>query len=266
MADLTLDELNEKVDEHIGNFGSAVHATADSATSGFISGLETMTRTDTGSSPKDILTLQPGHYFGYGWYNIWTDNTQTNPYTSALAVDVYYDTHGNKIILACEEYVDRLHMYNNYGQDRKVPTVTYWRTIAQKSPLWSGNISAVGSYIPVSSLIDSPIGTTTGTMMFNKLEVSYTYLGNGGIKYVDLTKSTEISIDVVNLSNNNSAVNVAEMNLTLDRANQRYHVERNNSQIIGGLNYKPLETTQQEAYAALDTSLISILGITGVND
>jgi hypothetical protein len=262
MAEITLDELNEKVNEHIGNSGIDAHAIADSATSGFISGLETMTRTDTGTEAKDILSLESGHYFGYGWYNLWDKSTLENPYTSALSVDVYSDTKGNKIIVATENYINKIHIYNDYGSERKSKDVTYWRTLPQKKLIWSGKSHAVGEFLDTGELVD----TTTNTWLFDKLELSFSYLGNFGIKVVDLSHSKSVAINTTNLSNPDTALNVGELFMSYDKERKGYVIDRNNAQTIAAEKFNPLTDKQQASFISIDTNLIEILSIYGISD
>lgn len=262
MVGITLEELNEKVNEHIGNLGTDTHAVADSATSGFVSGLETMSRTDTGTEAKDILTLEPGHYFGFGWYNLWDGNTLDNPYTASLSVDVYSDTKGNKIIIATENYINKVHIYNDYGKDRKSKDVTYWRTLSQKKLIWNGKEHAVGSFIGTEELVE----TTTNTWLFDKLEISFSYLGNYGIKTIDLAKSKSIAVNTTNLSNPDTAMNVGELFMTYDSERKGYEIIRNNAQTIAAQNFNQLTNEQQTAFISTDTNLIEILSIYGIND
>lgn len=259
--DITLEELAKKVENHIGNYGVVNHGIADESTAGFISGLQTMNRTLIGTTPKDILELKPGHYFGYNWFNTWdVNNTEAKPYTSALAVDVYIDTQENRIVVATEQYLNKIHIYNDYGKDRKSGNVTYWKVISQNKLLWQGNVSAVDSEIPVEELVDK----TTGTLMFSKLEINYTYLGNQNTVKIDFQTGFDIAINSTNISNNNSAFNACELFAELNTDKNKYVIRRNNGQNLGIAGGGQLSGTPKESFLSVDANQITIKKITGI--
>ncbi|MFC6202556.1 hypothetical protein ACFP1L_11850 [Lactiplantibacillus nangangensis] len=194
-----LTKLEEAFDNHVGNIGIGVHGLGDETTAGFQAGVQNMVPTFFGSQGGDILSLAAGVYIGSGFSNLWSESAdQIKP---MLEIHVFADTLGTRRILAVELYNGNVHFYNDY---RLSVTHGGWSSLTSRRTLWQGGVQNVDDSFTTPDLI-----STEGNLLFDKLWVSYEYLGNYHMDCFDLNQNSDYI--VINTSNNaNSLVDIGQ--------------------------------------------------------
>lgn len=245
-ADLVevLNRLNSRLDEHVGSNGKSQHLPADVDRSGFMTpeqvldlneALGKRTKLDEGT---DVLTLQPGKYWGINLVN----SSYQSGDDGILMVDVAKAGDNYVQIKEWESVFGRLKTRtihkNKDGENYSAPSG--WATNERISLLWQGDVSTVGTTVVLNDLYTN----------YDKL-IIYTDNHNGGIKgHKVLIRESMTLTDTQNF-NGSPYADSYEVSLSLDKKSCK--ITFSNHLTIGS-----------NGVTSVTTDLLSILKIEGV--
>lgn len=154
--------LNSKLAMHMHDYGENVHPLASNGEPGFATSEMMMDRTfvscNADGSLRDILSLNPGHYYSNA--NLLSGLPDVITGSELILVDTYGYSDGRKMLRLMEAYTERVWIKNLHAPDGATENAKSvgWILLSGSVQIWAG-------------------ASSSGTMTFSQTLANFQYLG-----------------------------------------------------------------------------------------
>ena len=243
--------LKQKMDEHVGDYGADVHATAQNGIPGFMSGLQAQqfvgTRTYLGDhddgSQREIEFIENGFWYSNSNYlsGLPTNLEGTD---TLILLDVYNYGGGRKQIKLIEGWNNRIWTKNFHSPSGTEPTTSVgWILQSGSVLLWSGSQNS------------GTLNFSGDLQQYQYLEILYRNASGNRYSTKILRMTTDFGITTQNIPDNGD-LNVLVSEAKISVSNKALTITKNRGMLVSGTEAKVIND---------DSGKITITTILGVN-